>query len=195
MSTAFVPVIRQASRQDLDTLVALEREAFEHDLISRRSFRRYLTSGSSRLLVAELPDNSVAGYILVHLPASRRGARIYSVAVSIAARGHGIGLHLLRAADDIAREAHRSVITLEVRASDARTRGLYRFAGYTDDRVLPAYYEDGADGVRMVKLLAGSAPLRAAPGRVPVVVVDERERSDDISAWAAGSSARWGGPR
>ncbi len=184
MSTAFVPVVRQASRQDLDALVALEREAFEHDLISRRSFRRYLTSGSSRLLVAELPDNSVAGYILVHLPASRRGARIYSVAVSIAARGHGIGLHLLRAAEDTAREAHRSVITLEVRASDARTRGLYRFAGYTDDRELPAYYEDGADGVRMVKLLAGSAPPRATPGRIPVVVVDERERSDDIAAWA-----------
>lgn len=183
MLTAFTPIIRQAGRTDLDALETLEQEAFKHDLITRRSFRRYLASGSSRLLVAEVPEQVVAGYILVHLPASRRGARIYSVAVAGFARGRGIGLQLLRAAEDVAREAHRSVITLEVRTSDERTRGLYRFAGYHDDRVLPAYYEDGADGMRMTKVLSSDAPLRAAPGRVPVVVVDDRERTEDLETW------------
>ncbi|PIQ60256.1 MAG: alpha-L-glutamate ligase [Bacteroidetes bacterium CG12_big_fil_rev_8_21_14_0_65_60_17] len=180
---AYIPIVRQAAREDLDALVALENEAFQHDVISRRSFRRYLTSGSSRLLVAELPGQTVAGYILVHLPASRRGARIYSVAVAAFARGHGIGLHLLRAADDVAREAHRTEVTLEVRASDERTRGLYEFVGYREDRALPSYYEDGADGVRMVKHLGGQTSLHATPGRVPVVVVDERERSQDLETW------------
>jgi hypothetical protein len=45
--------VRPARVEDLDQLLALENRCFEHDRLSRRSFRHFLTSDTASCLVAE----------------------------------------------------------------------------------------------------------------------------------------------
>ena len=183
-SAAGAPLIRRANLSDLDAVVALENEAFSSDRISRRGFRRFIGSGSTRLLVAELSSGVIGGYVLLQLPRHSHRARIYSVAVSAASRGMGVGTHLLLSAEETARHSHRTVMTLEVRVAATRTRELYDRLGYSGSLVLPGYYEDGGDGLRLQKDLETPLPNAPARGRVPLLVVDERTKTDDLSTVA-----------
>jgi len=45
--------LRPATRDDLDAVVEIEKRAFDHDIISRRSLRRFLTASSAVAIVAE----------------------------------------------------------------------------------------------------------------------------------------------
>lgn len=86
----------------------------------------------------------------------RRGARvgrIYSLAVAPAARGRGLALDLLAAAeaDAMARGCDRA--RLEVRGTNAPAIALYGRAGYRVIERIPAYYADGGDALRMEKKL------------------------------------------
>ena len=47
------PAIRAARAEDLDRLLALENRCFEHDRLSRRSFRHFLSSDTASCLVTE----------------------------------------------------------------------------------------------------------------------------------------------
>ena len=87
--------LRQASSKDLDALVLLENRCFAEDRLSRRSFRRFLEMPRDRLIVAET-DGELVGYCLVLMSAATRLARIYSIAVSPAVRGQGVGEKLVR---------------------------------------------------------------------------------------------------
>jgi len=49
---------------DIDALLALENAVFTTDILSRRSFRHFLTSPKSSLIVAE-ESGKLAGYALV----------------------------------------------------------------------------------------------------------------------------------
>lgn len=44
-------------------------------------------------------------------------------------------------------------MTLEVRRDNTKAQGLYRRQGFVTDKLLPQYYEDGADAIWMVKEL------------------------------------------
>ncbi|OZB13598.1 MAG: ribosomal-protein-alanine acetyltransferase, partial [Marinobacter sp. 34-60-7] len=98
--------LRHAVATDLDALVQLENRCFTEDRISRRSFRRFLDQPRDILVVAET-DAELLGYCLVLMNAATRLARIYSVAVSPAARGRGVGEKLIRKAEEEAADADR----------------------------------------------------------------------------------------
>jgi ribosomal protein S18 acetylase RimI-like enzyme len=69
----------------------IENEAFQHDRIARRSFRRLVNSPTAAALVAEEGQGSLAGYCLVLFRLGTGVARLYSCAVSPGRRGAGIG--------------------------------------------------------------------------------------------------------
>ncbi len=84
--------------RDIDALVALENAVFTTDILSRRSFRHFLTSPKSSLIVAE-DSGKLAGYALVLYPARSKLARLYSIAVAPHITSRGIGPLLLAAAE------------------------------------------------------------------------------------------------
>jgi ribosomal-protein-alanine acetyltransferase len=139
--------LRHATHRDLDALLQLEDRCFAEDRLSRRSFRRFIDMPRDRLIVAER-DGELLGYCLVLMSAATRMARIYSIAVSPAARGHGLGEKLVRQAEQEAAEADRIVMRLEVREDNNGAIALYRRLGYRQFGTYRDYYEDHGNALR-----------------------------------------------
>jgi len=88
--------LRAGDLSDLDALVSLEERVFAGDRVSRRGFRRFLTSPRAALVVAA-EDGVLAGYALVLFRAGSIVARLYSLAVAPEFARRGIGTALLKA--------------------------------------------------------------------------------------------------
>lgn len=149
------PNPRTARAADLPGLLALEAR-FPGDRLSARQFRHHLGNPRARLRV--LPgDPDLQGYHLLLTRAGSRWARLYSLVVDPAARGRGLGRILLADAEAQARRAGCRGLRLEVRQDNVAANALYATAGYRRLAALPAYYQDGGDGWRLVREF-GRAP-------------------------------------
>jgi ribosomal protein S18 acetylase RimI-like enzyme len=149
--------IRSASVDDLKALLTLEDSAFTGDRLSRRSFRRAITSTGSALLVAMGEDQNLLGYALLHLRQGTRLARLYSLAVSPQARGLGIGKALIQACEQKAIKKGKILLRLEVSDVNQNAIALYQTMGYREFGHYDAYYEDQTDAIRMQKRLRHGA--------------------------------------
>jgi ribosomal protein S18 acetylase RimI-like enzyme len=145
-------LLRAGRPADVAELEALERRAFTHDRIARRSFVRFLASPGASLVVAE-GDGALCGYALVLFRARSPLARLYSIAVDVKHAGRQIGSRLLRAAEDAARQRGSKAMRLEVREDNMSARNLYRVSGFRFIGRLAAYCPDGSDALRLQKLL------------------------------------------
>src|SRR5512142_127929 len=116
--------IRRARPADLDALVALERAAFTTDHLSPRQYRRHLRSASA-LVLAAVGRGGLLGKAVVFFRRDSAGARLYSIAVTDAARGSGVGKALLDAAERAARRRGARRMRLEVRQDNTAAIGLY----------------------------------------------------------------------
>lgn len=145
-------MIRSATLQDLEALVALENRCFATDQLSRRSFRYLLTKGNAATLVDEA-DGRVRGYAMVLFSIGTSLARLYSIAVDPVARSKGVGKALLHACEDAARDRDCVTMRLEVRKDGEAAIGLYKKIGYKQFGIHPDYYEDHMDALRFEKHL------------------------------------------
>ena len=146
--------VRRATRADVAALLALEQAAFDSDHISRRQWRRHIDSAGAGVFVSGTPANIDAAAVVFYRRNSR-AARLYSLAVGAHARGTGLGGALLAAAESDACARGCDSMQLEVRSGNRAAIALYERRGYTRGARLPGFYEDGADGWRYVKTLAG----------------------------------------
>ncbi len=144
--------VRPARHQDDAAILTLE-ELFPSDRMSLRSVRHFLRSPSARTWVAEL-EGAVVGNLILLTRKNSGTARVYSVVVAPPARGRRFAERMVRAAEAEARQLGLQRIKLEVRVDNAAARALYAKLGYVVDQPLPAYYEDGADGLRLCHVLA-----------------------------------------
>src|SRR5690606_9875959 len=138
------PAIRPARAEDLEVLLELENRCFEHDRLSRRSFRHFLASDTASCLVAER-DGELLGYALVLFHGRTALARLYSMAVAPEHRGQGLGRVLLEAAEATALDRGAAVLRLEVHPHNDAAIALYRSAGYVEFGIYRAFYEDDSD--------------------------------------------------
>lgn len=155
-------MIRPATPEDLDALVALEEETFETDRLSRASYRRLLRRTSAVILVDE--DESTGALCGSAVVLFRRGiavARLYSIAVRQSQRSRGIGRALLEAALAAAVDRDCLVLRLEVRADNAAAIHLYEKLGFHGAGRIEGYYEDGMAALRYER----SALTRREPER------------------------------
>lgn len=144
--------MRDAELADLDRLQALEA-LFPSDAMSRRSLRRFVQASNARFLVAEVEDQVQANLLLLMRRGSPR-ARIYSLVVDPAARGLGLAQALVLEAEAVARASGCAEVSLEVRIDNHAAQALYTKLGYAQAGALSGYYDDGADGLRLSKVLA-----------------------------------------
>ncbi|MGA8820500.1 MAG: GNAT family N-acetyltransferase, partial [Xanthobacteraceae bacterium] len=87
--------LRRGRLADLDALLALERDFFTADhVISRRSFRNFITSPRSALIVADV-DGKVAGCALVNYRQGSRRGRLYTISVGREFQRRGIARQLM----------------------------------------------------------------------------------------------------
>jgi ribosomal-protein-alanine acetyltransferase len=156
--------IRPARLTDIGALVALEDASFDTDRLTQRNFQYLLTKGNAACVVAE-EHGRLMGYALVLFNAGTSLARLYSFAVDPEARQQGIGGGLLKAAEDVARNRDGTCMRLEVRPDNAAAIALYRSVGYRDFGIVPDFYEDHADALRLEKMLVAGGKQELA--RVP----------------------------
>lgn len=145
--------LRPAGARDLDALVALENRVFTADIMSRRSFRRFLASPHAVLRVAE-QGGHFAGYVLVLFRPASLVARLYSIAVVPDLAGRGIGPFLLAAAERLAVRRGCRTMRLEVHDHNKGAIARYARSGYRLLGRRRHYYDDGGDALRYEKMLA-----------------------------------------
>jgi len=128
---------------------------FTTDILSRRSFRRFLASPHASLIVAE-EGGKFAGYVLVLYPPRSKLARLYSIAVAPHIGGRGVGPQLLAAAEAMARRRGRRAMRLEVHEHNTRAIARYEKSGYRLFGRHRNYYDDHGDALRFEKPLDSS---------------------------------------
>jgi ribosomal protein S18 acetylase RimI-like enzyme len=148
-------MIRQATPEDIKSLLRLEEECFSVDRLSQRSFRYLLTKANAVTFVDER-DGEIAGYAMLLFNAGTSLARLYSIAVSPRFRGRDIGKALVAAAEEAARERDSVYIRLEVRKDNAASIALFEQAGYRRFGEYDDYYEDHMDAFRYERRLVSN---------------------------------------
>jgi ribosomal protein S18 acetylase RimI-like enzyme len=146
-------MIRNATSDDTDALLALEQKCFDEDRISRRQFRHLLTRANAAVLVEER-DGCVIGDAVVLFSRATSVARLYSLAVAVEARGEGVAGKLLHAAEQAAWSKQRAYMRLEVRKDNSAAIAFYERLGYRRFGEWVDYYDDHADAWRYEKPLS-----------------------------------------
>jgi [ribosomal protein S18]-alanine N-acetyltransferase len=144
-------MIRRAASADTPALAALEA-VFPTDRMSARNFQDLLRRGRGSVLVYEV-SGALLGDAVVLYRRNSSTARIYSLVVEPAQRGRGIARQLLAAVEAEARERHCRILRLEVRPDNAQALRLYAHLGYTVEKRLEQFYEDGSPALRLRKIL------------------------------------------
>jgi [ribosomal protein S18]-alanine N-acetyltransferase len=142
--------IRRAIPADLSELVRLEQCCFAVPW-SEDSLRHELTNNpSARVLVAEAPDGSLAGYAAFWLVLDE--GQITNIAVDPAWRRQGIGSRLMQALISLAGNEGLNTLILEVRQRNSAAKGLYTASGFQSVGLRRGYYADnGEDAIIMLK--------------------------------------------
>jgi [ribosomal protein S18]-alanine N-acetyltransferase len=134
------PAIRLAAPEDIDALLALERATPTGAHWSRAQYEViFQPKAPPRLcLIAE------NGPLQAFLVAQTAGPEweLENLVVAPAARRQGLGAQLLRALLERARQRHAVAVVLEVRASNAAARALYRACEFVETGSRSRYYQN-----------------------------------------------------
>jgi [ribosomal protein S18]-alanine N-acetyltransferase len=141
-------VIRRARPSDVDRILAVERAGFGKWAWDRKLFAEYMAGCGDLFLVLEAAGK-VTGYAItcINQRFLQYRAELVSIAVSPSLRGKGAADALM---DSILRRLRArgvSRLALTVKVTNERARRFYERYGFRRVRRVPAYYEDGADGL------------------------------------------------
>ena len=140
-------MIRQARSEDLTAIAQLESQEPMGAQWTLSQLETELDNPRAVFLVAEF-EGAVVGHLLAWQVLDE--VELLTISVLPMHRKQGFGRSLLEAllAADSA-----SVVFLELRASNAPARALYRSAGFNETGTRRSYYRDGEDAVLMRRTL------------------------------------------
>ena len=138
--------------RDLKDLLNLERECFTTEAYTERQMRDLLESPNAIALLARI-DADVAGFVIsmVEDCGNAKFGHIVTIDVAVKHRRKGIGLTLLKAAEDALSRRKVQIVYLEVRANNTSALQLYRKQGYVKAEILEDYYSVGIRALRLMK--------------------------------------------
>ena len=139
--------VRAMRADDLEAVVAIEREAFTTPW-QLRTFRDLLGRSAVELLVMEDAGEGVVGYAVLWCILEQ--GELANVAVAPSRRGQGLGRYLIAQVLRVARGRGVRKLYLEVRASNARAAELYRAFGFADVGVRHDYYDHPKEDARVM---------------------------------------------
>jgi len=147
--------VQPATVRDLERLYEIERECFTAEAFGKEHIAFLLEEPDSVGLVARINDE-VVGFIigLIRFAANGTNAgHVYTLDVAMKHRRRGIGLRLLKDLEEKFIEKGSRASYLETRTDNLAARELYHKQGYSEVERLEDYYQKGAHGIRMKKLL------------------------------------------
>jgi ribosomal-protein-alanine N-acetyltransferase len=136
---------------DIDQILEIERFSFnQYDAYSLADFERWYHYNPDLCIVAVV-DGHIAGYVISRIMPGI--GDLASLAVNPAYRRRGIGTALLDAIERRVRKYGVNEINLEVRKTNLTGLTFWQNMGFVPFGMLPGFYEDGEDAIRMRKLL------------------------------------------
>lgn len=150
-------VIRNASLKDLSQIMNLEHKCFPGKIAySRRQFR-YLLTKAHRTFLVETFNGTLRGFIIILYKKRTIIAGLETIDVDPAYQKQGIGLRLLRAAEQEMKQKGITKIRLEVSPGNLAAIALYEKEGFKTISHLKNYYyydhKGSRDAIRMIKEL------------------------------------------
>lgn len=143
-------LIRSAKRSDLAGICEIENSSFTEPY-PRFLLSRLLHDHSGNFLVAESKEGRLVGYCVASTDQS--SAHLISVAVSPHRRRIKIGTGLMETLMEHLIDRGIEDIWLELKLENKQALGLYRKLGFRKASLVPNYYSDGSDALRMHKIL------------------------------------------
>ena len=145
---------RLADRVDIVALLAIERDVYNGDIPWTFShFEHEIVKNDEAFFIVAEISGSVVGFIGTRINHHGQDAHVTNLAVFKAFQGQQIASTLIEQLISLMAALGKNVMTLEVRRDNTKAQGLYRRQGFVTDKLLPQYYEDGADAIWMVKEL------------------------------------------
>jgi [ribosomal protein S18]-alanine N-acetyltransferase len=159
------PALRLMTRDDLDSVLALEDALFGAEAWSRQMLAGELgQQSSSRYYLVAHDDGQIVGY--AGLLAAAGQADVLTIAVAAGRWGQGIGSALVAALLAEARRRGCTEVFLEVRADNERAQRLYRWWGFGAIGIRRGYYQpSGMDAIVMRRDLTVTAEAEQAAGQ------------------------------
>jgi ribosomal-protein-alanine acetyltransferase len=155
-------VLRRAVLDDLEAIMAIERETFPADAWSTSSMKAELRGPHGYYLVAVAGDavadgataGSIEGYAGLLAPEGSDQGDIQTIAVAEPSRGRGLGRRLMEALLAEAERRGAVEVFLEVRADNAPAQHLYTSLGFERIAVRPHYYQPGDEDAWVMRRTA-----------------------------------------
>ena len=142
--------VRPFRAEYMEDILRVEDASFGRFAYDRNLFAEYARREGALFLVAG-KGSRICGYAIacVRRGAFARTAELVSIAVEPPARRQGLASLLLE--NTLRRLRLRGIrrVALTVRVENKRAQALYRRFGFHPERIVPRYYEDGKDGLRM----------------------------------------------
>lgn len=142
--------IRRFVLSDLDRILEIEHISFSLDAFSRRTFVRLYHKCSDLFIVTEM-DKKIVGYMITC--SLRKKGYIASIAVDPDYRQKGVGRALTTFTFEQLKARGMEMVELEVRKTNREGIDFWEGLGFSPLRLLPNFYEDGEDAVKMRKML------------------------------------------
>ena len=140
-------IIREFRIEDSEELYEMSMESFDEYYRPEVFYSFFLQWPAGQLVACDFAGKPVGFISAAKLFDGR--ARILLFAVRPEYRKKGIGYRLLAAFRMKAMMEGIRSITLEVRPVNESARKFYKKNGFMETEVLPNYYQDGGDGIRM----------------------------------------------
>lgn len=147
--------LRDATRDDLDALLALEQACYPPHQAYSRSEYAYALRRAKAVNIADEEDGAIVGFVGAFHHRSWRLGHIYTVNVHPGQRGKGLGKRLMAACEERLAALGMQGVVLEVNVDNASAMRLYESCGYRRAALLQNYYTQYAnnDAWRYVKPL------------------------------------------
>lgn len=145
--------IRSAKQTDLDSLVEIEKKAFDpkrYPLSSKKDYQHFLKSPTVDVLVAET-ENKIAASAVVFYKKGSSAARMYSIGVDPIFQKKGLGSALFEKIQEVAIKKGLKRIISEIRSDLPDYVKWYESKGFKVKKRLPQYYPDLVSGLKMEK--------------------------------------------
>jgi ribosomal-protein-alanine N-acetyltransferase len=143
--------IDRLSERELDRIVEIEAACFGREAYDRKLFAEYFHKCGD-LFLGAWTGRKLCGYMLTRKGVEGR-AELVSVAVDPPYRSKGAAGALMKSTLRRLRRRGITRFSLMVKVTNGEARRFYEKYGFTKVRLVRRYYEDGRDGILMVKLL------------------------------------------
>lgn len=140
--------IRPLTLEDLNQVMALEKQLFPYSPWSKEAYIEDLTRNPYAYYYALVDDDLLLGYGGIFK--LYENAEILTIGISPDFQRKGYGYQLLKYLLDQAKECCQ--LSLEVKADNEPAIHLYEAMGFKKATIRKNYYQDGSDAILMVEV-------------------------------------------